>query len=344
MRKLFVNCGTGYEIIQVNNMLYSVGEYVKAAADGSKALIIADMNTSKLYSEMVKDSLEAAGYTVFSHITSGGEHGKTLSAVEEIYRCLYEHDFHRHDAAIALGGGIVGDIAGFAAATYMRGMKLVQIPTTLIAQTDSAVGGKTGVNLYGMKNMIGCFYQPCLVYIDTAVLETLPPREYRAGMAEIIKYACIYDKELYDSLMQDTCDMDAVIIRCCDIKRQVVERDECDLGLRHILNFGHTAAHAIEAASDNTILHGEAVALGMCAIAHAGEALGVTESGTEKKIIAVCEKYGLEYRIPNNLDYKRYIDADKKIEGYAIREVFLKKIGECSVVSLDLNTLRELLP
>ncbi len=344
MRKLFVNCGTGYEIIQVNNMLSNVGEYVMLAAGGSKALVITDINTSRLYLKKVMDSLVATGYTVFSHITSGGEHGKTLSAVEEIYKCLYEHDFHRDDAAIALGGGIVGDIAGFAAATYMRGMKLVQIPTTLIAQTDSAVGGKTGVNLCGIKNMIGSFYQPCLVYIDTAVLETLPPREYRAGMAEVIKYACIYDKELYDSLMQCNCDMDAVIMRCCDIKRQVVEKDERDFGLRHMLNFGHTVAHAIEAASDNTILHGEAVALGMCAIAHAGEALGFSENGTEKRIIAVCEKYGLEYRIPKYIDYKNYINTDKKIEGYDIREVFLKRIGECSALSIDLNTLRELLP
>lgn len=340
-----MNCGDGYEITENSGGLHEVGAFVKAVFPAaSRAFIVTDQNVYDLYYPCARDSLEVAGFGVFYHVLAGGEHNKQLFAAEEIYKALSENEFSRNDIVVALGGGVVGDIAGFAAATYMRGIGLVQIPTTLVAQTDSSVGGKNGVNYGHIKNMIGSFYQPGLVYIDTQVLKTLDRRQYSAGMAEVIKYGCIRDLEFFDMLLSGECDISRAVMRCCNIKRDIVERDEHDRGERHILNYGHTVAHAIEACTDNRVLHGEAVAAGMYKTACMGEALGITEKGTAERIGEVCSVYGLSVEPPLKwCDLERYIRLDKKRSGDMINEVFLTRIGNSMIKKISVMEFAELL-
>ncbi len=288
----------------------------------SRALVITDENVAKLYSVPVP----AAELCVLP----AGERNKTQGTLMRIYRVLEAGGFTRADAVIALGGGVVTDMAGFAAATYMRGMRLVLCPTTLIAQADAAIGGKCGVNLDCGKNLVGTVCQPHIVIADTDTLNTLPPRELAQGRAELIKCGCIADAALFLEVASGRSGEEQ-IFTACDIKRRYVELDETDNGVRHMLNFGHTLGHALERESGFSLLHGEAVAAGMAYAARLGEKLGVTEPGTASAISAALEKQALPSRLPcDRAAMLAQLKYEKKREGALISAVLLKRIGECT--------------
>lgn len=341
MKTLRVNAGGGYDIQIERGLLKACGEKIKNAVAAKKAAVICDSNVAPLYLEAVKNSVNSAGIETVSYIFEAGESSKTTANLIKIVAFLAQSGLTRKDCVIALGGGVCGDMAGFAAAVYLRGIKYVQIPTTLLAQVDSSVGGKTAVDLPQGKNLCGAFWQPSLVIIDPDVLNTLPAHYFSDGMGEVIKYGCIKSKPLFDRLQnEDARDIiDEVIYACCDIKRGVVERDEKEAGERALLNFGHTCGHAIEKLYDfSGISHGEAVGIGMVMISRAGENAGITEKGTAEKIAALLKKYGLrtETDLPVE-DIVRNMVYDKKRTSDGINLIMLKKAGQSFIMPSSLD-------
>ncbi|MBQ9950169.1 MAG: 3-dehydroquinate synthase [Clostridia bacterium] len=341
---LHVNSDTCYDIIMENGF-QGLGEHVRnVLVCAHSVLIVSDEKVYGLYGDEVKKTLTECGFEVKTHIAEAlCESKKTQSTVTEIYKSAIDANLTRHDAILALGGGIVGDVAGFAAATFMRGVNFVQVPTTLVAQTDSSVGGKCGINFDGVKNLIGSFYNPALVYISPHVLCSLPQRERCAGMGEVIKYGCIRDASLFSDLASGDFDISDVILRCLRIKRAVTEKDSHDLGLRHILNFGHTVGHALEEYTSGEILHGEGVAYGMYAMALAGERLKITAQGTAKSIKDLCEKHGLKTDYTKYFGFEKYISRDKKRTADGIKAVFLTEIGSAVIREISVAELTGLL-
>ena len=275
METIQVKLGSrSYDIVFAQGF-QALADYLKAILIGKKILIVSDTNVAPLYLETVIDCIASAGFLASSFVFEAGEKSKKMDTILEIYRAALDAGLDRSSAIIALGGGVAGDMAGFAAATYMRGIRYVQLPTSLVAQVDSSVGGKTGIDFLSYKNIVGAFYQPQLVYINTKTLLTLPTRELSAGLAEVVKYGVIYDQAFFALLEQQMGDvlqlkepiLTEVIKRCCEIKADVVAQDETEAGLRAILNFGHTIGHGVEAASSFSLLHGECVGLGMVAAA-----------------------------------------------------------------------------
>lgn len=335
MKTLQVSTGRPYQIIIGNGILKSCGEYVRACSKALRAMIISDSNVYPLYGRTVADSLSAQGFTVRSHIFEAGEQSKQLSSIEAMYKALADDHFTRSDLIVALGGGVTGDMAGFAAATYLRGIPFVQIPTSLLAQVDSSVGGKTGVDIAQGKNLVGAFWQPSLVLIDPDTLSTLPQRFFCDGMAEVIKYGCIKSPALFEQLQ--ACDIkkeiNDIIYQCVDIKRGVVERDEHESGERMLLNFGHTLGHSLEKFYHYTGLsHGEAVAVGMVMMTRASEAAGLTLRGTAQRIVSLLEKYGLPISDPADLQtVVSGAFSDKKSSGESLNIILLKEPGESFV-------------
>lgn len=324
-----------------------------AAYRGKKAAVVADSNTAPLYSYALLEQLHKAGVEASVIILPAGESTKCPEQLAVIYDALLDAHITRSDLVIALGGGVVGDITGYAAATYMRGVHFIQVPTTLLAQVDSSVGGKVAVNHPRGKNLLGAFYQPELVLIDCDTLLTLDERQFGAGLGEVIKYGCICDRELFEriealgsreALMPA---LDEIIARCCALKADYVRRDPHDHGVRMQLNFGHTLAHALENVSGyGTLLHGEAVAIGMAAAAHWGEMLDITPAGTESRIRAILRAYRLMTDPPEGLDadtLARSMALDKKAEGKTVRAVILTEIGACTGVPLSPAQLRSFL-
>lgn len=299
---------------------------------GVKAMIISDSHVFPLYGERVKESLEGAGFVVSSFVFEAGEENKQIATVCDMYRALAEGGFTRTDFIVTLGGGVAGDMGGFAAATFLRGMDFMQVPTSLVAQSDASVGGKTGVDLPFGKNLVGAFHQPMAVVSDTDTLATLPKHFFNDGLGEVIKHGCIADRELFEELEKGAAlkDLPGVVGRSIAIKRDFVEADTRDTGRRMILNFGHTCGHALEKLHGfKGLSHGEAVGIGMVMACRAGERLGVTETGTAERIKAVLEQYGL----PGEDDFaKEEVVAatalDKKSDGGTLRFILLKKIGE----------------
>lgn len=332
MKTLRVNAGDGYDILIERGLLKTCGEQIKTAVSAKKAAIISDSHVAPLYLETVQSSVRAAGMETVSYLFPDGESSKTTENLIRIVAFLADNGLTRKDCVIALGGGVCGDMAGFAAAVYLRGIHYIQIPTTLLAQVDSSVGGKTAVDLPQGKNLCGAFWQPSLVLIDPEVLNTLPAHYFSDGMGEVIKYGCIKSAPLFERLKNENARdiIDDVILECCDIKRGVVERDEKESGERALLNFGHTCGHAIEKLYDfSGISHGEAVGIGMVMISRAGESAGITEPGTADRIAALLEKYGLKTqtdlpvsKIVHNMAF------DKKRTANGINLILLKKIGE----------------
>ncbi len=333
MRKITVSGENGYEILIEGGILGSCGEYIRKVTSAKKALIISDTNVFPLYGEKVKGSLEASGFEVFSYTFTAGEEHKNLDTVSDMIRALCEAQLTRTDIVVALGGGVTGDMAGFASAIYLRGINFVQLPTTLLSQVDSSVGGKTGCDLSFGKNLVGAFHNPLLVLIDPETLDTLPNRYKNDGMGEIIKCGCIRSASLFEKL--EGCEsfedikVDA-IYECVDIKRVVVENDFTEKGERMLLNFGHTLAHAIEKHYGFTgIAHGEAVGVGMVAITKASERAGYTEAGSSDRIEKLLEKFGL----PTSCDVEtakltEIMLHDKKRRGNTLNLVLLKNIGD----------------
>ena len=332
-----------YDIVNEAGILQHCGTHIAPLLRGKRCFVVSDTNVAPRYGDTVLDSLAAAGLEATLLTIPAGERSKTPEMLAWLWEQMAQGGVTRTDAVIALGGGVVGDLAGFAAATMLRGVDYIQIPTTLLAQVDSSVGGKVAVDLVAGKNLAGAFYQPRLVLMDPETLTTLPDRVFADGMAEVIKYGCIWDEALFAKLerlgsraavMREITD---ITTACCDIKRQVVEQDELDLGIRMILNFGHTLGHVYEKAYHyETYTHGEAVAAGMVAAAKLGQKLGHTPAGTEERIAALLAAFGL----PTAIEAERTVcetvlGLDKKNQGKTIHFIFLERLSKALPVAMD---------
>ncbi len=299
---------------------------------GAKAMLISDSRVFPLYGERVKASLEQAGFPTSSYIFPAGEQSKLISTVCDMYRALAEADFTRTDFIVTLGGGVTGDMGGFAAATFLRGIGFIQVPTSLLAMVDASVGGKTGVDLPFGKNLVGAFHQPMAVVADPETLRTLPEHFFRDGMGEVVKYGCIADAPLFQALEQGTAlsDLSSMLETCVTCKKRLVEEDAQDMGRRMLLNFGHTFGHALEKLHGfQGLSHGEAVGVGMVMACQAGENLGVTLPGTAQRVRALLGKLGLPTE--DTFTKEEVVAAtalDKKSTGSTLRLVLLKGIGE----------------
>lgn len=309
----------------------------------NKVCIIADSNVAALYLEEVQALLAPKFAFCTSFVFEAGEGSKNTETVGLVYEHLIQHKFDRKDLLVALGGGVVGDLTGFTAATYLRGIDFVQVPTTLLAQTDSSIGGKTGVDFMQYKNMVGAFYMPKLVYMSISALKTLPPRQFSAGTAELIKHGFIKDKaytqfirENSEAIMAQQPDaMEEMIFRSCQIKREVVERDPKEKGERALLNFGHTIGHAIEKLSDFTLYHGECVSLGMAGAAYISYRLGNLTEGQLHELEIIIKSYGLPVSLTEFSYTPEEILAatklDKKMESGKIKFIILNTLGEACI-------------
>ncbi len=332
MKSLKVNVGKGYEILIEKGIISSSGDYIKEISKAKKVCLISDTNVYPLYKDKVIKSLEENGFKVIKYVFEAGESSKTIQTVTKMVEFMAENALTRNDLVVALGGGVCGDMAGFAASIYLRGIEFVQIPTSLLAQVDSSVGGKTAVDLPQGKNLCGAFHQPCLVLIDPDTLKTLTPKYFSDGMAEAIKMGCIKSASLFEKIEKEDAKeiIEDIIYECVSLKATVVENDEKEKGERALLNFGHTAGHAIEKLHNfTTISHGEAVGIGMVIVTKASEANGITEKGTADRIIKVLEKYNLKTEDTNSLkDIITAMNSDKKRTGTAINFILLYSIGE----------------
>jgi 3-dehydroquinate synthase len=342
MPEVKVPLGTRSYSIQIGpKLLPQLGESCAAMKFGSRCAIITDANVGPLFAKTAAKSLLAKGFDVVTITVPAGETAKSLKTVQACYDKLAEHRLERKSFIVALGGGVVGDLAGFVAATYLRGIPFVQVPTTLLAQVDSSVGGKVGVNLKAGKNLVGAFYQPRFVLCDLDTLKTLPPRELRAGLAEVIKYGIIYDRALFERLERDLdkllklhpSTLSEIIARCCEIKAEVVAQDETESGLRAILNFGHTIGHGLEAISRyGKYLHGEAISIGQVAAAELSAALLDFPDLDVERVADLFRRAGLptsvELASKQIDDLFRAMRVDKKVSGGEIKFVLAKRIGE----------------
>ena len=346
MKKLTVHVGDTYEIFIEKGLLKDCGKYVRVVSKAKKIAIITETNVAPLYIDTVKNCIENEGFEVVNYIFPAGESSKTTETIVNIVEFLAENGLTREDMVVALGGGVCGDMAGFAAAIYLRGIKFVQIPTTLLSQVDSSVGGKTGVDLPQGKNLCGAFHQPALVLIDPDVLETLSPHFFSDGMGEVIKYGCIKSKVLFERIETENVKdfIEDLIYDCVNIKRGVVERDEKEAGERALLNFGHTAGHAIEKLHNFTdISHGEAIGVGMVMISEAGERIGLTERGTTDRIRKVLEKYNMKTEVENSVtDIIGAMYHDKKRTGSGIKFIMLHSLGDSFINPVENDKVKEL--
>jgi len=342
MRKIRVNLGRdSYDVLIGVGLLSLVGLFLKEKGYADKAVVITDPNVKSRYGEVLERSLDKNGFNVTTLVVPAGEDQKSLDNAVQLYEQLTDAYAERSTPIVALGGGVIGDLAGFVAATYLRGVPFVQLPTTLLAQVDSSVGGKVAVDHGRLKNKIGAFYQPKLVIADIAALKTLLAAELANGLAEVIKTAAIRSKELFAYLEQNIEKMKAfnadtleeIVYQCVRIKAEIVEKDERDTGLRNILNYGHTIGHAIESVSEFRIKHGEAVAVGMVVAARISNRMGLLSYSEVDRLITLVEKAGLPARIPD-LDTSAILKAmrhDKKVESGQVRFVLLKEIGDVIV-------------
>jgi 3-dehydroquinate synthase len=329
-----------YDIKIGTGLLARLGAECARLRLDTRCAIISDTNVAPRYGKAAQTALTRAGFAPTLIIIPAGETAKSLKTIEACYNQLAAQRLERQSFVVALGGGVVGDLAGFVAATYLRGVAFVQVPTTLLAQVDSSVGGKVGLNLKAGKNLVGAFYQPRLVLCDLATLASLPMREYRAGLSEVIKYGIIYDASLFQRLERDLPKLlrreprtlAAVVARCCEIKAEVVRQDETEGGLRAILNFGHTIGHALEAISHyGRYLHGEAIALGQVAAARlSAQVLGLPAPEMDR-IESLFQRAGLPTRVKLNAPQRQKLLAamrlDKKVSGGEIKFVLARRIG-----------------
>ena len=337
MKTLNVNLpGRSYDILMERGLLSRAGELCRAALPkASRLFVVTDSTVGPLYLNRIIPALENAGFETAICEIPAGEASKCVEQLSRLWECMMDFGLTRTDAVVALGGGVVGDLAGFAAATILRGVDFVQIPTTLLAQVDSSVGGKVAIDLQHGKNLAGAFWQPRLVLMDPAVLGTLDDKTFADGMAEVIKYGCIRDAaflswlEQHPSRQEIMADIEHVLYTCCDIKRSVVVEDERDTGARMVLNFGHTLGHAYELAGHyQTWTHGQAVAAGMVKAAELGVAMGITPAGLPERIGVLLGCFGLPVSIPcTHADYSAAIGLDKKGAGDSISVILLEEAG-----------------
>ncbi len=337
MKTVSIAASRSYDVLIGSGLLDALGSHAAAISNAKMAALISDSNVWPLYGVRAKKSLAEAGVDAVEFVFPAGEENKNGQIYLEILNFLAENQLTRGDLIVALGGGVVGDMAGFAAATYLRGISYIQVPTTLLAAVDSSVGGKTAIDLPAGKNLCGAFWQPSLVLCDTATLTSLPADIFRDGCAEVIKYGVLYDEALFAELERSgLCfDREDVIARCVEHKRDVVAQDEFDTGARMKLNLGHTIGHGVEAGSHFTISHGKAVAIGMAIVARAS---GCEDRG---RILSLLEKFGL----PVNTDFSaealyRSALSDKKRTGGTVNLIVPRRIGLCQIVPTNVNDLK----
>lgn len=343
MNVVKLGASTAYEVMIGSGLLPSLGHEVAKVTKVGKAAIVSDSNVWPLYGEVAQNSLENAGFSVISFVFPAGESSKSGVTYLELMNYLAENHITRSDCLIALGGGVVGDLTGFAAATYLRGISYIQVPTTLLAAVDSSVGGKTAIDLECGKNLVGAFYQPRLVLCDTDTLQSLPVDIFRDGCAEVIKYGILYDPQLFAHLKENGLSFDRkkVITRCVELKWDVVAEDEFDTGSRMKLNLGHTVGHGVEAGSHYAISHGKAVAIGTAIVSRAAARSGICPPGTADKIVELLQQFGL----PTNTDYSSEILyeaalSDKKRSGGTVNLILPKAIGDCAIVPTPVEALK----
>lgn len=345
MIKVQVRTQNSYDVLLGKGLLQSAGVEISKVVLPSKVLVVTDDNVEKLYLKDVKNALKDAGFEVFSQVIENGEKHKTPQTYLSVISKMAELELNRQDLVVALGGGVTGDIAGFAAATYMRGISVVQMPTTLLAGIDASVGGKTGVDLEAGKNLLGAFHQPKLVLFDLNTLDTLSQIDWQNGLGEGIKYAILCGGEMFD-ILEKGLDCDN-ILRFCELaviaKRDIVERDEKESGERKLLNLGHTFGHAIEQLSKFQIPHGVAVAKGICLVAKAGKKSGVLSGTDFERISRLFEKYDLDTSCHyDHNELLKAIKMDKKVKAKnTISFVDIVAIGNCTIKTVEISTLGE---
>lgn len=345
MKTVKVCTSTEYDILIGKGLLSQVGEEVAKRVSPCKAAIITDNKVDTLFSQTVSHSLEEAGFSACKFVFPQGEGSKHIGTLSDILEFLAEEEMTRQDLIIALGGGVVGDMAGFAAAVYQRGISFVQIPTTFLAAVDSSVGGKTAIDLKAGKNMAGAFYQPKLVLCDTDTLSTLPKETFADGIAETLKYGIIGNESLFHKVesLEFLEDLEETIEICVSMKRDIVMRDEFDNGERQLLNLGHTLGHSIEKLSGFSISHGHAIAIGLYLIAVAAEEKGIGEVGIAEKIRNALVKNGLPIKTDFNVEeIAQGALMDKKRRGGTISFVFPEKIGKCRIEKIPVKEVEKL--
>ncbi len=337
-----VSASRCYDIHIGRGLLAKLGDFIRPLLSECRLAVLTDSNVDALYGNVIVEHLASAGYDVCKYVIPAGEASKCATNLLAFLNFLAQEQITRSDAVVAFGGGVVGDLGGLSASLYLRGIKYVQVPTTLLAAVDSSVGGKTAIDIPAGKNLVGSFYQPVLVCCDTALMDTLPTEIYRDGCAEVIKYGMILDAALYETLHTLPFDREAVVARCVEIKRDVVQQDEFDNGVRGLLNFGHTFGHAIEKLSDFGVSHGEAVAKGMVIAARIAPLCGLCNVAEELETLLV--QYGFDTACPYaaNEIYDALL-TDKKRRGGKISVVLPRAVGDCMLYDMAVEDLKELL-
>ncbi len=344
MKNIEVTASRNYTVYIGSGILPELGPLMRAQVPGERVCIVTDDTVQALYGAQAEASLTQTGFAVCTFAFPHGEQSKCAATYLKLLNFLAEQHLTRTDAIVALGGGVPGDLAGFAAATYLRGIAFAQVPTTLLAAVDSSVGGKTAIDLDAGKNLAGAFWQPCLVLCDPDTLQTLPEEIFADGCAEVIKYGVLGDEALFAHLEQYglAFDRERVITRCVEMKRDVVAADEFDNGQRQLLNLGHTLGHAVEACSAFAVSHGKAVAIGMATVARAASARGFCPTDCAGRIGAVVQKFGLPDRTAYPLAALCGVMlADKKRRGGAIRVVVPERIGACRLENMPVAALED---
>ena len=344
MQKITVNASRVYDILIGRGLLTRMGSLIAAQVKGRSACLVSDSNVWPLHGAAAVKSLEEAGFSVCTFVFPAGEESKNAQTYLSLLSFLAQRQLTREDCLVALGGGVTGDLTGFAAATYLRGVPYVQVPTTLLAAVDSSVGGKTAIDLPEGKNLAGCFCQPSLVLCDIRTLKTLPQEVFLEGCAEVIKYGILYDRPLFDYLKQEGMgfDREQVIRRCVELKRNVVARDEFDTGARMQLNLGHTVGHAIEAESGFTVSHGHAVAMGTAIVSRAAAKNGLLPQEAAQAIEEALDVF----RLPTATAYPaealtRHMLSDKKRAGDRVNLIVPRAIGRCEILPIPVEQLTD---
>ena len=346
MKTVTVSASKEYDVIIGSGVLQQLDKYVQTIKQSCKIAIISDTNVAPLYMDTIRNILNAAGYPCCSYVFSAGESSKNGNTYLSILEFVAQNKLTRSDLIIALGGGVVGDMAGFTAATYLRGVDYIQIPTTLLAMVDSSVGGKTAIDLPSGKNLAGAFYQPRLVLCDIDTLSTLPDSIFIDGCAEVLKYGILFDVDLWHHLQINGVDFNReyIISRCVELKRDIVCEDEFDTGKRQLLNLGHTIGHGIEAVSNFSISHGNAVAIGTSAISKIAVNLKLLEPAVYNEIIDTLVKFRLPVKTVYTADViLPYMLGDKKRSGAQINLIVPNRIGNCTIMLASIEQLESLL-
>lgn len=346
MKTVEVSTGEKYNIVIADGILEKCGEMIREVTSAKTAAIVTDSVVDTLYSETVQSSLEKSGFDTIKFVFKNGEASKNINTYSDMLEFMAENRLTRSDCIVALGGGVVGDMAGFCAATYLRGIDFVQIPTTLLACVDSSVGGKTAIDLKAGKNLAGAFYQPKLVICDYSTLSTLSDEIFADGMAETIKYGALFDGNFLKFLNENNAreNLEYIIERCVTFKRDIVNVDETDKGLRGLLNFGHTIGHSIEKCSNFAVSHGSAVAIGMVLMSRGAYKSGITEADITDFLISLLKKYKLPVSTEFSADELFSVTlSDKKRSGDVITLVVPSKFGECKLYKTGINSLKDII-